>query len=140
MKDYYLAAMGFSLVRICAAGHVFAYPLLAPRCLGMHPMITPGVDIPRLGPISPYVTFGTVSDYGWTLQTSAEITDHTTVLPAPRSRGMVCGKARPAEPTVLVDSDAFSDAAVRGLIGDWLVPAIVDRILRDFTGETERVR
>ena len=62
-------------------------------------------------------------------------------LPSPDSgRGTFCGKARWEGADLHIDHDAFSDGAVRGLIDDWLVPAIVERILRDTTGASHDER
>jgi hypothetical protein len=65
---------------------------------------------------------------------------------APHGRGIVLGQARPgkaaqkrgrrADPDVEIAVGTFSDEAVRGLLEDWLVPAVVDSLIRDLMTST----
>ena len=59
--------------------------------------------------------------------------DHNSLLPSHAGRGTFCGKARSEGPDLDIDRDALSDTAVRGLIDDFLVPTIVEGLIRDLT-------
>jgi len=76
--------------------------------------------------------------------------DHDRLPEVTNRRGMLQVEAHPGgqtkqrrrrtEPDLEIAGDVFSDEAIRALVDDWLVPAIVDGLIRDLTnpavGET----
>ena len=67
--------------------------------------------------------------------------DHRSMLPAEPGHGMVLGKAdsgtkrkrggRRLAPDLQLEPGMFGDACVSGLVEDWIVPMVVERIIQD---------
>ncbi len=66
---------------------------------------------------------------------------HRSILPAEPRRGIVLVKAdsstkrkrgrRGSVPDLQLEPDMFGDACVSGLVEDWIVPMVVERIVQD---------
>jgi len=54
-----------------------------------------------------------------------------------RGSGIVSPKANRGSPSLKVDETVLSDSVMRGLIDDWLVPAIVERVIRNLESNEE---
>jgi hypothetical protein len=68
------------------------------------------------------------------------VTGHISLPGNPRGSDILVAKGvsgteqtrRPTDPDLQIAEDIFDPAAVRGLIDEWLVPAIVDSLIQDF--------
>ena len=60
---------------------------------------------------------------------------HKRTSGAIRVNSTSSAKTRRNEPCVEVQNDTFSETAIQGLVEDWIVPRIVDRILETLTGD-----
>ena len=66
---------------------------------------------------------------------------HRSILPAEPRHGIVLVRAdsrtkrkrgcRRAAPDLQLEPDMFGDACVSGLVDDWIVPMVVERIIQD---------
>ena len=67
--------------------------------------------------------------------------DHKSELRATDSRGIVAkaGGAAQAKqrhgdgPDLLISSDAMTDSVILGVLEDWIIPAVVERLLQSVT-------
>jgi hypothetical protein len=68
---------------------------------------------------------------------SMKLSNRDSLPKARGGNGIVSLKANRGEPDLVIEEKAFSAPALRGLIDDWLVPAIVERIIRDLLRNEE---